>query len=372
MQITRFEVWECSRNQNQFDAKRSGRCPMPWDLVVLKLTTDEGIEGIATALAARSGKITAAYLTDLIAPVVLGRDVTDRETLYQEFRNIDRHITFFPNFLPGPVDVALYDIAAKAAGLPLFRYLGAYRTSLPVYASSLWLETPAHYVDEAKHYAAKGIHAYKAHYPGPWRTDIEVHHALRNALGPRHVLMSDPVAEYPLEIAVRVGRDLEDLGFHWFEEPFRDFELAKYRKLCAALDIPIANTETTRGGATGVAQAIHFDATDIVRADVSWKNGVTETMKIAHLAEAHGLQCELHTTTMGPMDMANLHVSCAIRNCEYYEMFVPEETFRFPMKDPWPIDAEGVIHVPESPGLGIELDWDTIDNATAAHHVRTV
>ncbi|MGO9966956.1 MAG: enolase C-terminal domain-like protein, partial [Bryobacteraceae bacterium] len=67
-------------------------------------------------------------------------------------------------------------------------------------------------------------------------------------------LMSDPVAEYSLEEAIRVGRDLEKLDYHWFEEPFRDFELLKYAKLCAALDIAIAGTETTRGGPGGVAQ----------------------------------------------------------------------------------------------------------------------
>ena len=116
-----------------------------------------------------------------------------------------------------------------------------------------------------------------------------------------------------------------------------------------------------------MAQAIAFEAADIVRADVSWKAGVTGTLKTAHLAEAHGLQCEIHCTTMGPMDIANLHVSCAIRNCEYFELLVPEQPFRFPMKDPYPIDGAGVIHVPESPGLGVEMDWDAIDRACAAH-----
>ena len=75
---------------------------------------------------------------------------------------------------------------------------------------------------------------------------------------------------------------------------------------------------------------------------------------------------------MGPMDIANLHVSCAIRNCEYYEMFVPDEVFRFPMKDPWPFDDEGNIHVPQRPGLGIELDWDAIDNNCIEHKVSSV
>src|ERR1043165_4790900 len=73
--------------------------------------------------------------------------------------------------------------------------------------------------------------------------------------------------------------------------------------------------------------------------------GVTGTLKIAHLAEAHGLRCEVHCTTMGFMDIANLHVSCAIKNCEYFELLVPEEPFRFPMKDKYPIDKNGIAQL---------------------------
>lgn len=372
MQITKLETWSCQRDQELFDTKRQGRAPMRWDVVVLQLTTDEGHTGFATALAARSANITQAYLHEIVAPVVLGRSPHDRETIWHELWNVDRHLTFFPIYLPGPVDVALWDLVAKRAELPLYQYLGAQRTSLPVYASSLWLETADDYVAEARRYADRGIRAYKAHPPGPWRKDMQIHQALREAMGPDYVLMSDPVAEYSLGEAIKVGRGLEKLDYLWFEEPFRDFELDKYAKLCAALDIPIAGTETTRGGPWGVAQAIKFDAVDIVRADVSWKAGITGTLKIAHLAEAHGMRCEIHTTTMGPMDMANLHVSCAIRNCEYFELFVPETTFQFPMKHPFPIDEHGIIHIPDGPGLGIELDWDAIDRTCTDHQVSQI
>lgn len=341
---------------------------MNWDVVVLKLNTDCGISGHATALAARSSVVTQAYLHETIAPVVFGRRASEREAIWHELWTIDRHLTFFPVYLPGPVDVALWDIAAQAAGLPLYQLIGECRTSLPVYASSLFMKDVDDYVAQMQSYRGRGFGAYKAHPPGPWRVDMEVHRALREAASGDYVLMSDPVADYSLEEAIRVGRDLEKLDYHWFEEPFRDFELTKYAKLCAALDIPVAGTETTRGGPWGVAEAIAHNAVDIVRADVSWKAGVTGTLKIAHLAEAHGLRCEIHCTTMGFMDIANLHVSCAIRNCEYFELLVPEEPFRFPMKDPYPITS-GVAHVPIRPGIGVELDWDQIDNTCVEHKI---
>lgn len=367
--ITSLQSWRCKRTESLFDRARTGRAPMDWDVVVLRLETDAGIQGHATAIGARSSTVTQAFLHEVIAPVVLGRRVSEREAIWHELWTIDRHITFFPVYLPGPVDVALWDIAAQAAGLPLFQFIGECRDRLPTYASSLFMPNTDDYVKELLAYKSGGFPAYKAHPPGPWRKDMEIHRALRDAAGPGYTLMTDPVAEYSLEEAIRVGRDLERLNYHWFEEPFRDFELAKYAKLCAALDIPIACTETTRGGPWGVAQSIAFNAADIVRADVSWKPGVTGTLKIAHLAEAHGLRCEVHCTTMGFMDMANLHVSCSIRNCEFFELLVPEEPFRFPMKDQYPIDEHGIAHVPKKPGIGVELDWDAIDRTCVEHKI---
>lgn len=360
--ISKVETWQVKRNLPLFDSARAGRSPMPWDIVVIRVTTDTGLTSEVSAVAPRSGMVTESYIQDNIIPVIIDRSIYEREAIWQEFWTIDRHITFFPVYLPGPIDVALWELAAKAADLPLYKYLGGYRTSLPVYASSLFHQNTEAYIKEARHYIEKGIKAYKAHPPGPWRKDMEIHQALREELGADIVLMSDPVAEYSLDEAIRVGRHLEKLDYLWFEEPFRDFELHKYAQLTAALDIPVAGTETTRGCHWGVAQAIQQKAVDIVRADVSWKQGITGTLKIAHLAESFGMRCEIHTTTTGPLDMANLHVSCAIRNCEYFELFVPEDVFQFPMKTPLPIDHQGYIRVPDLPGLGVELDWDEINN----------
>jgi L-alanine-DL-glutamate epimerase-like enolase superfamily enzyme len=183
---------------------------MTWDVVVLRLNTEEGITGYATALAARSGAITQSYLHENIAPVVLGRRVSEREAIWNELWTIDRHLTFFPIYLPGPVDVALWDIAARAAGLPLYQYLGECRTSLPVYASSLFMPNVDDYVKQMREYASRGFTAYKAHPPGPWKKDMEVHRALRDAAtrlsssksSGDYVLMTDPVADYTLEEAM--------------------------------------------------------------------------------------------------------------------------------------------------------------------------
>src|SRR6185436_8488944 len=157
MKITTFETWRCERKESLFDSARTGRSPMNWDVVVLRLTTEEGLHGHATALAARSSVVTQAYLHETIAPVVLGRSPTEREAIWHELWTIDRHLTFFPVYLPGPVDVALWDIAAQAAGLPLYQFIGECRTSLPVYASSLFMPGVDDYVKQMRQYASRGF-----------------------------------------------------------------------------------------------------------------------------------------------------------------------------------------------------------------------
>ena len=110
MIITKFETWWVERGRCLFDEKRQGGAKMGWDVIAIKLTTDTGIEGVATCMAARSGAVSEAYLQESIGPVVLGRDPHDREAIFQELWTIDRHEAFFPVFLPGPVDLSLIHI----------------------------------------------------------------------------------------------------------------------------------------------------------------------------------------------------------------------------------------------------------------------
>jgi L-alanine-DL-glutamate epimerase-like enolase superfamily enzyme len=363
--ITAIETWVCRKPSGV----KAGGLPDLYgafgdEVVVIRLTTDEGGTGVATAFAACGTTIPLAFVNEVIAPVLLGRDVTDREAIWQELFVLNRRFAFFPMYLPGPVDVALWDLAAKDAGLPLFRYLGAYRSSVPAYASSQFMPNTEDYLTEIARYRALGVNAYKIHPSGGPRQHMEIAEAVR-AAQPDAVLMLDPaLSDYTLTDAVKVGRKLESLDFHWLEEPFHDPFVGKYAELSRTLDISVCATEASYGGPAGVAEFLRAGAVDIVRADVSWKWGVTGTMKTLHLAEAFGINCELHTTLMGPMDLANLHVACAAKNSEYFELFAPHEEWQFPLISPIPLDGNGHVHAPEAPGLGIDIDWDAVDDST--------
>jgi L-alanine-DL-glutamate epimerase-like enolase superfamily enzyme len=336
------------------------------DVVFLEIRTDECITGHAFAWGGRSGLATGHLIASIIRPLLLGKDPLDREYLWQEVRRMDRWWGLLPIYAHGPIDVALWDLGAKAAGLPLYRLLGAYRTSLPAYASSLILPTVDGFVAQAKQYREMGFTAYKIHPWGDPVRDVEAYRALRSELGSDYVLMADPVAGYTQRQALRIGRELERLNYYWFEEPLSDYDLYGYQELSRALEIPIAGVESAPGGLFGTTQYLTERAVDIVRSDVSWKGGVTGLMKTAALCEAFGVNCEIHTTTNALLDIANLHVSCAIRNCEYYEILIPQVPFSFGVKNPVRIDAEGTVYVPDGPGLGAEIDFDLLDNHTTA------
>lgn len=363
--IVKVETWVCRKPSGV----KAGGLPGLYgsfgdEVVVIRVTDDDGMTGVASCFAACGTAIPLAYLNDVIAPVLLGRDSSDREAIWQELLVLNRRFAFFPLYLPGPVDVALWDLAAKRAGLPLFRYLGAYRTALPAYASSQFMPAVEDYLAEVERYAALGVTAYKIHPSGDPRQHVDIARAVR-AAAPDAVLMLDPaLSDYSLTDAVWVGRELERLGFHWLEEPFHDAYVGKYAELCRTLDIAVCATEAAAGGPAGVAEFLRAQAADIVRADVSWKWGVTGTMKTMHLAEAFGINCELHTTLMGLMDLANLHVACAAKNSEYFELFAPHEEWQFPLRSPLPLTQDGYVCPPEQLGLGIDIDWDAVDDAS--------
>jgi L-alanine-DL-glutamate epimerase-like enolase superfamily enzyme len=147
--VTSVETWRCQRREALFDSARTGRSPMNWDVVVVRLSTGTDLRGHATALAARSSVVTQAYLHEIIAPVVLGRPVSQREAIWHELWAIDRYLAFFPVYLPGP---SMWRCGpGRAGGRPsLYQFIGECRTSLPAYASSLFMPDVDEYVQQMR------------------------------------------------------------------------------------------------------------------------------------------------------------------------------------------------------------------------------
>lgn len=365
MVITSIEIHVC-RNTGELMSASEMRIggKSTFEFIVVSMKTDEGVEGHSFGFAGRGAEMAGAIAASALKPFFVGKDPLARERHWQEFRMYDRWWNHVPIYAYGPFDICLWDIAAEVAGLPLYKLLGVYRDKVPVYASSYVLPTPEDYVRQALEVQGRRFHAYKLHPPGKLDFDIKAYRAVREAVGPEFKLMADPVAAYTYDQALRVGRELERLNYYWLEEPLFDVDFHNLRKLTAELDVPICGTEVLAGSHYSTAECIASGVVDIVRTDVSWKGGVTAVMKTAHLAESFGMRCEIHTAIYHPLEVVNLHCCCAVSNCEFFELLYPLSYGDLGMKAKLNIDAEGYAHPPETPGIGVDFDWDFIDNNT--------
>lgn len=366
MRIASLDIRAC-RHQGAAiggDALRGGQGRAGLEYLVYTMTTDCGREASMFGFAGRSA-IGAAHLAAAsLRPFFLGRNALDREAAWTDWRTADRWWHHLPIYSYGPVDCCLWILGAEAAGQPLWRYIGGARAEVPVYASSLVLPDADAYAAEALAVKAAGLKAYKIHPPGKsLAEDIEIHRAVRDAVGADFPLMSDPVAPYTLDEAVRLGRELERLDYLWLEEPLPDEAFGALRELTRILDIPVIGTEVLPKHPWSVAECLATRVVDGVRADPSWSGGVTGTLKTARLAEAFHAPCELHTTIFQPLELVNLHLNGAVTNSRYLELLWPRETFGFGLTAPLPI-RDGIARMPETPGLGIALDRDLIENDT--------
>lgn len=315
------------------------------------------------------------YIETRIKPLLVGQDPYDREKFWQWL-----WASKTPENLIGVIDMALWDLAGNAAGLPVYKLMGGCRDKVIAYASTYPnMGPPENYAEHALACKAQGYKAYKIHPYYYWNPatqqsvpgrpshiewDIEVCRLVREAVGDDMVLMYDPWGTYHIyEDALKVGRELERLNFYWYEHPMPEHRIEPYIKLAVALDIPICSPEILEGHVFTRAEWIRMGASDFSRMDVL-RGGITAAKKTAVVCEAYGVKCEIHMSGIG-----NLHVlgSTSEDTCEYYErgLLAPGVDYEAPLPylaEPLDaMDADGYVHLPQAPGLGYQIVWDYIE-----------
>lgn len=338
----------------------------------IKIHTNKGITGEYVG-----GSSPALAQVNLFADYLIGKNPLRRE---HHWSQIKRALRKYDRMGIGPIDIALWDLAGKHYEAPIHELLGTFRTKFPAYASTHpadlngGLETATDFADFAEKCLEMGYSGFKMHiWGGDWRdTDrvIETVHRLGERVGEDMHLMLDPACHLrTFGDALQVGKACDEQGFFWYEDPYRDGGTSQHghRKLRQQLDTPILQTEHVRG-LEPHTDFIATESTDFVRADPEYDAGITGTMKIAHVAEGFGLDVELHAP--GP---AQRHCIAAMRNTNFYEMALVHPSCENPLArtpayaDDYSdhlnsIDEEGMIEVPDGPGLGVEYNWDYIYN----------
>jgi L-alanine-DL-glutamate epimerase-like enolase superfamily enzyme len=333
-------------------------------LGLLAITTDEGPVGHAfLGSAFYPADMDGATLVKYLKPILMGQNPLDRERLGKAMWKRVRTTTVRAI---GAVDIALWDIAGQVAGLPIHRLLGSYRDKVPAYISSAVLPDAQAYADEAQQFKAQNLAAYKIHPPQSWRADIKVCEAVRAAVGDDYLLMLDSVWSYDYPSALRVGQAIEALDFYWYEDPLADADIYNYVELKKHLSIPIMATEYPAGGLDSFTPWVKERATDFLRGDVAVKGGITTLVKTAHLAEAFHLNFELHHGGNSLNNVANLHVIMALQNTEFFEVLLPAASQKYGLVQDIQYDADGMVHAPDAPGLGAQIDFELIERKKVA------
>lgn len=384
MKITEVEIIPMRYNMSEPIYSGTGKCCQR-HLLMVRIHTDEGIIGFGES-ATYGGPMAsvATVIEKEIAPMLIGEDPLKVERLwhkcyYSSFQHARSGI--FVAAYSG-VDIALWDIVGKALGQPIYKLLGGFRSSIPVYASCGFYQmgkTNNDLADEIKGLIDMGFNAVKIKigrtdtpftlgFFNPTRNecmatfdqDMDRVRAAKAAVG-KNDLMVDANATWDYNTALRAGRIFDELGVYFFEEPVRTDDYEGSAQLARDLDTRIAGYETEYLAAN-YARIIRMRAVDIVQPDLSWAGGITESRKIAALADANFMQCAAHMFSSAILLAASLQFSCGIPNGAIVEFDTSDNVFRDQLiTKPFRPNREGIIELGDEPGLGVELNQDVID-----------
>lgn len=333
---------------------------------LVTIRTDDGVVGQSYLGASyRSAEIEAWSMINVLKPVILGRDPFDRGIIWKALLN---RINSSSYRAIGAIDVALWDLAGKAAGLPVHKLIGTCQPSVPAYASSATLASPEAYVEQALAVKAAGYVGYKTHPPLGISADehIRMHQKIRDAVGPDFKLMLDAAGHLDYAQAMKVGDAIAEMNFYWFEDPLPHTDIWTYVKLCQKLKIMVMATEYAPGNFHFYAPWITSHATDALRGDVAVKGGITPCLMTAHLAHAFHMNYEIHHGGNSVNNIANLQLTMALPNSEMFEVLLPNEAHQFGVLDDLKVGPDGHMHCPAGPGLGVTYDDDLIKRHTVA------
>ena len=338
------------------DGPQTGFAGQTWtklEYLLVRLETDEGLTGWGEAFGYGSIPATQAALSTQVAPLVIGRRADDIASLMEDLKK-----TLHVFGRSGPIqfalsglDIALWDLAGKQAGLPLHRLLGGgARESIPAYASKLRLTDPKQVADACEKAASLGFTGIKLH-----EITVECVAAARKAVGDELAIMLDVNCPWTPTQALEMGRRFKPYGLEWFEEPVWPPENHQaLSDLHVKLGLPIAAGENC-ANAWSFQSLAATEGIDILQPSITKIGGVSEFVQVAMLAQLHGRQLVPHSPYCGPGYLATLQMAAVFPSTPWFE-YLSVNLERPIFGDVGCVSSDGSIAIPNSPGLGADPD----------------
>jgi L-alanine-DL-glutamate epimerase-like enolase superfamily enzyme len=332
------------------------------DAIVVRVDTDEGLIGWGEAHPGRSPGAVTSLIRSTLAPMLVGMEATDVVGAWQRVHRMQlssHGLGAGACLALSGIDMALWDIRGKAAGMPLYKLLGGTRRRIPAYAGGIALgyQPKESLADEARSYIERGYKALKLRFGDGVRNDIDRALHVREQLGDSVDILSDANTTYTMADARRMLPVLADIRAGWLEEPFACNDFASYREAAKITPlVPLAAGENhyTR---FEFAQLLEAGAVQVWQPDLSKCGGITEGMRIAAMGSAWRIPIHAHSSATGINHAATLHFLAATENAGYFEACVSKfNPFRDMFGKLWEIGSDGCVQPPEGPGLGVEVD----------------
>jgi D-galactarolactone cycloisomerase len=332
------------------------------DATIVVVATDDGNEGYASGDAVPD--------RELLDRLLGGVDAAETDTVHEILETVDLH--HGRNWI---VEVAVWDLLARARGEPLWRMLGADRDRIAAYASTGELVDPDERVRRCRALRDAGVQAAKIRlHSHDWRVDLPVLAAVRDEVPELEIMVDanqgwrmpgDVTPRWSVDTAIAFAKELERLDVYWLEEPLPTEDIDGYAALARATGVRIAAGELVRTAAEARDLLMRADI-DVVQPDVVLSGGITGARRLAAIARSEGRMWTPHTWSNGYGLLVNLHAALAFSNCPYLEVPYDPPAWSAERRD-WllPVTLEiaedGTIGPPDGPGLGVVPDWDALE-----------
>lgn len=335
------------------------------DCAIVLIHTDEGVTGIGEA-SAYGWPLKIKQWVDWLAPALIGGDPNDPGLAPHPNAKDRAH-----DAAVGGIDCALWDLRGKIAGKRVSDMLSpSAADKVRVYASSGcrydWRKRPEQLIDEALGYVDQGYTAMKFRIGTEWGWDgvtvdrfLGLVRELAQAVDGRMDLALDGNCRLTEEQSLPIAKELDRLGFAWFEEPMPRDNIAGYARLCAAVDMPVTGGESFT---TLEEFRPYFEqkAYDIVQPDAG-VCGLTELIRIAEMAERYGCKLYPHSWHNGLMGMAHAHAIAALPNADILEVCMIQGPLQWGILADPPQIVDGHLRLPDAPGFGVSVAEDVAE-----------